>query len=422
MTKKVCSVLLFFLAFAVAATAADKRFTLVIDAGHGGKDTGAPGIISKEKNINLSVALTFGKYVEQNCPDVRVIYTRKNDTFISLKERANIANDSKADLFVSIHTNALDNGAISRGFETYTLGDGRSHATKTNLEVAKRENSVILFENDYKRTYKGFDPNSSESNIMFELIQGQNMERSIKLAKMIQKNVCSSASRIDKGVHQDNFLVLRETSMPSCLVELGFITTPDEEQELNSENVVDNISRGLYNAFISYKSKYDNKLVVPYKSLPVAKAEIPQIVPDKEDSITEDSKIEKKADKKSEKTKIIKDNDQAQPEETKQESPKDNDITSSSSQPVFKIQILASDRKLSNGDKALKGLEDCETFEENDFHKYTYGASTDYNEIYNLRKKIIDKFPQAFIIAFKDGKKVNVVDAIKEFKSSKRKK
>lgn len=181
--KKILLILILIISFVTGIAGANKKFTLVIDPGHGGRDSGAPGAFSVEKNINLNVALAFGRYVEQNCPDVRVVYTRKTDVFIPLYERANIANNCKADLFISVHTNALKGVHTARGFETYTLGDGRSHAKETNLEVAKRENSVIFLEKDYKQHYVGFDPNSPESNIVFELIQEKNLSKSIDFAK-----------------------------------------------------------------------------------------------------------------------------------------------------------------------------------------------------------------------------------------------
>jgi len=255
MQKKVFLIVMMVLAMGWNAMAADGKFTLVIDPGHGGRDAGAPGKISVEKDINLKVALAFGKYVESNCSDVRVIYTRKTDVFVELSERANIANRNKADLFISIHTNALDGGKISRGFETYTLG---MHRAADNLNVAKRENSVILIEKNYKQRYAGFDPKSAESYIMFELMQDKNMANSVELAKMIQSEVCSVSGRVNKGVHQAGFLVLRETSMPSCLVELGFITTSDEEQFLNTADGQNKMARGIYQAFLKYKKKYGN--------------------------------------------------------------------------------------------------------------------------------------------------------------------
>ena len=256
MRKKIGLIVASIVLLAMQGFAAGK-FVLVIDAGHGGKDPGAIGKTSQEKDLNLKVALAFGSYVEKNCPDVKVIYTRKTDVFVELKERANIANKNKADLFISIHTNALDGGKISRGFETYTLG---MHRAADNLNVAKRENSVIFIEKNYKQTYAGFDPNSAESYIMFEILQDKNMANSVELAKMIQNEVCSASGRVNKGVHQAGFLVLRETSMPSCLIEMGFITTPDEETYLNTKEGQDKIAKGIYNAFVKYKKKYGVKV------------------------------------------------------------------------------------------------------------------------------------------------------------------
>ncbi|MBQ4041122.1 MAG: N-acetylmuramoyl-L-alanine amidase, partial [Prevotella sp.] len=189
-----------------------KRFTLVIDPGHGGHDAGAIGAFSKEKDINLKTALALGRYLERYSPDVNVIFTRKTDVFVTLHGRADIANKAKADLFISIHTNAAPSRPSSiRGMETYTLG---MHRAADNLAVAKRENEVILQEKDYKTRYQGFDPNSSESYIIFEFMQDNNMHKSVDLAKFVQHNVCSTAGRPNKGVKQAGFLVLRETSMP----------------------------------------------------------------------------------------------------------------------------------------------------------------------------------------------------------------
>ena len=193
--------LLLFLLLAVTANAAGRRFTVVIDAGHGGHDAGACGNISKEKNLTLKYALELGRMIERECPEVKVIYTRKTDTFLELHQRAEIANRNKADLFLSVHINSLPAGRIARGYQTYTLGKGESgKGILKNLEVAKRENSVIFMEKDYKQYYQGFDPNSAESNIMFEFIQDTNMEHSVDLAKMMQKNVCN---RILVSIHND---------------------------------------------------------------------------------------------------------------------------------------------------------------------------------------------------------------------------
>ncbi len=250
--KYIAIIALLISAFATNADA----FTIVIDAGHGGKDSGARGFISKEKDINLKVALAFGKLIEQNHPDVKVIYTRKTDVFIELNERARIANRNKADLFVSIHTNSTASstaGTSVYGTETYTLG---MHRAADNLAVAKRENSVISLENNYEEKYEGFDPRSSESYIMFEFMQDTHMKQSVQFANLVQKQFRNYAGRRDKGVHQAGFLVLRNTSMPSALIELGFINNREEELFLNSPEGLAKMSQSIYNAFKAYISNY----------------------------------------------------------------------------------------------------------------------------------------------------------------------
>lgn len=388
MCKKITLLLALMCMLVVTAFAANKRFTLVIDPGHGGHDAGARGAISMEKNINLTVALRFGKYVEQNMPEVRVIYTRKQDVFIPLHERANIANRANADLFISVHTNALPAGKVARGFETYTLG---MHRAKDNLDVAMRENSVISMEKGFEQTYEGFDPKSSESYIIFEFIQGKNMERSVELARMIQRSVCDGGCRPDKGVHQAGFLVLRETSMPSCLIELGFITTPDEERLLNDNAKVDDIAKGIYEAFAKYKNKYDRSVSVPYRAANRQESTLPKIVPDSYKAAPAAKKAVPAAKK-------------AAP------APKDA--------PVFKLQIFVGNRNLRKGDAHFKGETEFDSFQEGNLVKYTLGASTNYNEIYRLRKEKMEKFPEAFIIAFKNGEKYDVNQAIREFKQN----
>lgn len=509
-------ILLMTLMIAVGAfaCAASKSFTLVIDAGHGGHDSGAKGAMSYEKNINLKVALAFGKYVERNCPDVKVVYTRKTDVFVPLYQRAEIANRNKANLFVSVHTNALPKGRISRGFETYTLGDGRSHGKKTNLDVAKRENSVIFMEKDYKQHYVGYDPNSPESNIMFEFVQDHNMQQSVAFAKLLQQNVCSLAGRVNKGVHQDNFAVLRLTSMPACLIELGFITTPDEEQALNNPAVVDKIARGIYNAFADYKNRQAGGLTVPFKAeaekLPAEDQSMPTAVeqpakqtqeqpgeqaqkqskelkeqkeqeqpevqakqqpkvqarqqvkqPTRKQSkasvndlpVTHDgiivfdegptrrmetpaeaaavvkefapdamlgNKVEAKAKPKAQVKPETKVESKAEAQPESKPAAKIDNAAMDSSQPVFKVQIMVCHNKLKEGDRQLKGLKGCDYYQENGDWKCTYGASNNYNEIARMRKQILDLFPSCFIIAFKNGEKMNVNQAIKEFMQNKK--
>lgn len=404
MCKKVTLIWALMCMFVMTSLAANKRFTLVIDPGHGGHDAGALGAISKEKNINLAVALRFGKYVEQNLPEVRVIYTRTKDVFIPLNERANIANRANADLFISVHTNALPAGKIARGFETYTLG---MHRAKDNLDVAMRENSVISMEKDYQQRYQGFDPRSSESYIIFEFIQGKNMERSVDLARMIQRGVCDGANRPDKGVHQAGFLVLRETSMPGCLIELGFITTPDEERLLNNDSRVDDIARGIYEAFAKYKNMYDRSVSVPYRAKDSEEVNLPKIVPDQEPAPKTRAVTRGKQPKREEAT----------PEQPKRVEKKVKKAEVADA-PVFKLQIFVGSRNLRKGDAHFKGETDYDSFQEGNLVKYTLGASTNYNEIYRLRKEKLDKFPEAFIIAFKNGQKYDVNQAIREFKQN----
>ena len=419
MCKKVTLIWALMCMLVMTAFAANKRFTLVIDPGHGGHDAGALGAISKEKNINLAVALRFGKYVEQNLPEVRVIYTRKTDVFIPLSERANIANRANADLFISVHTNALPAGKVARGFETYTLG---MHRAKDNLDVAMRENSVISMEKDYQQRYQGFDPRSSESYIIFEFIQGKNMERSVELARMIQRGVCDGANRPDKGVHQAGFLVLRETSMPGCLIELGFITTPDEERLLNNDSRVDDIARGIYEAFAKYKNKYDRSVSVPYRAKDSEEVNIPKIVPDQEPApktrVVTRGKQPKREEATPEQPKREVKKQEPKKDVKKQEPKKEVKKAEVADAPVFKLQIFVGSRNLRKGDAHFKGETDYDSFQEGNLVKYTLGASTNYNEIYRLRKEKLEKFPEAFIIAFKNGQKYDVHQAIREFKQN----
>jgi len=419
MCKKVTLIWALMCMFVMTSLAANKRFTLVIDPGHGGHDAGALGAISKEKNINLAVALRFGKYVEQNLPEVRVIYTRKTDVFIPLNERANIANRANADLFISVHTNALPAGKVARGFETYTLG---MHRAKDNLDVAMRENSVISMEKDYQQRYQGFDPRSSESYIIFEFIQGKNMERSVELARMIQRGVCDGANRPDKGVHQAGFLVLRETSMPGCLIELGFITTPDEERLLNDDSRVDDIARGIYEAFAKYKNKYDRSVSVPYRAKDSEDVNLPKIVPDQEPApktrVVTRGKQPKREEATPEQPKREVKKQEPKKDVKKQEPKKEVKKAEVADAPVFKLQIFVGSRNLRKGDAHFKGETDYDSFQEGNLVKYTLGASTNYNEIYRLRKEKLEKFPEAFIIAFKNGQKYDVNQAIREFKQN----
>lgn len=412
MKRKIIFSLLVFVLFSAVVSGAERKFTLVIDAGHGGLDCGARGSFSTEKTINLKVALAFGQYVERCCPDVNVIYTRKTDVFVPLHRRADIANKSKADVFVSVHTNALPNGHIARGIETYTMGMRRADE---KLSAAKRENSVIMIEKDYKEHYEGYDPDMPESTIMFEFIHDKNMAKSVELAKYVQKRLCAETNRPNKGVKQDVFLVLRETSMPACLIELGFITTPDEERVLNDNAHIDKLARGIFKAFMDYRGDNYKALNILYKYEEPPKSEMPSVVSNSGN--VEKQGVERKTERE---RSVNKTRDRAERNEDAAVNTPEHVATKNKNTdniPVFKIQIMASGRVLRSDDNRFKGLDEVESYNEDGMVKYTYGSSTNYNEIYRLRKKILEKFPQAFIIAFKNGEKMNIGQAIKEFKS-----
>ena len=451
MRKKIVFFLITICCFVVSADAANKKFTLVIDAGHGGHDAGAVGAISKEKNLTLKFALAFGKMVERNCPDVRVIYTCKTDVFVELYKRAEIANRNKADLFISLHINALPKGRVARGFQTYTLGSskrtGKNTGVTQNLEVAKRENSVIFLEKDYKQTYHGYDPNSPESNIMFEFIQDKNMENSVELAKYMQRYVCKATGRQDMGAQQDNLAVLRLSSMPGCLIELGFISTRDEEQYMNTKAAEEAYARGIFNAFLAYRKKHDGNITIPFQVEPEEKEiVIPQIVPQNEVKEEQKAKVTKEEPAKVE-TIVVPESPEGldqidlspvqevsqptqpaptpvpeatpQPRQEQPQQPEPVKVAPKPAGPVFKVQIFASSVKLKANDARFKKHKDAVFYQEGGMYKYTIGASEDYNAINRLRKELLADFPEAFIIAFKDGSRMNVVEAIKEFKSKK---
>ena len=390
-----------------------KRFTLVIDAGHGGHDAGACGKYGKEKNINLNVALAFGKLVENNCPDVKVVYTRKKDVFIPLQRRADIANSNKADLFISIHTNALPGGKIAYGSETYTLGIARAAA---NLEVAKRENSVITYESDYKTTYEGFDPSKAESYVIFEFMQDRYMKQSVELARQIQKNY-AAAGRQNKGVHQAGFLVLRNTTMPAVLTELGFISTPQEESYLTSDRGVRELSRSIYNGFIAYRKQHD-KAAAPVAPLPAEpKDDTPAAVketpkpaeppvqpvpaqPDNKPAETPD------ATAPSEKSKGVLHTPDTSNEQAGEVSAPSEPVAEN--RPVFKVQILVSSTKLPTSSPRFKKQSPIDCYRDGNLYKYTCGSSASYAEMRSKQKKLATLFPGCFIVAFLGGERIDL--------------
>ena len=417
MRRKRVFFLITMLLFAVAVMAANRKFTLVIDAGHGGTDHGAPGSYSKEKDLTLKYALAFGRYVEDNSPDVRVVYTRKTDVFVTLAGRADIANKCNADLFLSFHINAVTGSKSAHGFQSWTLGRGEhsgDRGIKANLDVAKRENSVMFLEKDYKTVYKGFDTNSSESDIMYEFIADKNREKSVELSRLLQQYVCASTGRVNGGSHQNNLAVLRLTSMPSCLLELGFISTPDEEDFLNDDASVALYVKGVYNAFMKYRQRYGNDISVPYKPIK-EEPTIPQVVPSDYRKPAADNLAPRKSKRRVERKSAEADNNLAKVEPPHKEGDVQVPNRVENDKPVFKVQLLVSSNVLKSDDNRFKGLTNIESYKEG-LYKYTYGASTNYNEIYRLRKQILDRFPDAFIVAFKNGNKMDINAAIQEFK------
>lgn len=552
---------------ACVASAATKRpFVLVIDAGHGGKDAGAVGQLTKEKDINLNVALAFGRLVEKNCPDVKVIYTRKTDIFVTLQGRAEIANRNKANLFISVHTNSSPVGkAAPMGAETYTLG---MHRAADNLEVAKRENSVITQENNYKQTYHNFDPRKSESYIIFEFLQDRNMQQSVDLARAIQRNYTSSG-RKNKGVHQAGFLVLRATSMPSVLTELGFISNAEEEKFLHSQEGVATLARAIFEGFKAYRQKHYAQDVAPAENgndegenqTLVAENEPNSDAPSPLDKVRDAVSVPQPVDVSTLKAEMVPvttrpfgqpaapvqkvsgeinkvisqpelppvpavvknvastttaavakevaaaapivnnvastpvvtkdvvanrptttvvaqpdslvpvipvvaavqpvtttspavaenkvrqaDNKSSQPEIKTQTAPQDNKTSQTKAQtktitktqdttktqnptktqdttkkiekktnerPIFKLQLFTIDHALRSDDRHFKGFSPVEYYEEGGRYKYTYGATANYEDAKRLQKDIIDKFPEAFVVAFLNQQRIELAEAIK---------
>lgn len=365
--------------------AQQKQFVLVLDPGHGGKDPGAVGRKAREKDVVLSVAKMVANMVEKNMDDVKIVYTRKTDVFIPLERRAQIANDNHADMFISIHCNAADNRS-AYGAETFVLGLAKS---KSNLDVAMKENSVIMLEDDYKTRYQGFDPNSVDSYIMFEFMMDKYLENSVTFATEIQKQFAGPLKRLDRGVRQAGFWVLHRTAAPSVLVELGFLSNYQEELFLASEKGQQDMARSIYNAFVHYKKDHDRKM--GYTVRPG------------QYKIIEETPVESTA------TPVSAVSTVEQPATSTQEPAQ----AANSQQPVYKLQIRASATALPANSPEFKGQKNVDNFREGGMYKYTIGAETDYNKINALRKQLSSLFPDAFVIAFVGDKKISVNEALK---------
>jgi N-acetylmuramoyl-L-alanine amidase len=386
------------------------KFTLIIDAGHGGHDPGAGGKISQEKDLNLSVALKLGELIEKNFTDVRIIYTRKTDVFVTLQRRADIANENHADLFLSIHTNAAVN-TTAYGTETYTLG---LHKSEANLQVAMRENSVILLEDDYKTKYKGFDPNSVDSYIMFQFLQDKYIDRSVNFASGIQSEFRQYANRSDRGVRQAGLWVLHRSACPSVLTEIGFISNSTEEKYMASSEGQKAIATSIYNAFVRFKREHDKKSGNRISDAQtVGKTGDTNIQETKENSQNTEAK---NTEAKNTATKDTVAKDTVTKTEVKTQQTQEAAETPEA--PVFKIQILAASKKLPDNSSELKGLKNVDFYFENKWYKYTVGAEKDYTEIKKLQEQIKKKFPDAFVIAFTGAKKITESEAVKLLKKN----
>lgn len=412
----------------ISLIASAKDFVVVIDAGHGGHDHGAIDNGVREKTINLGVALKLGGMIKKQMEHVKVVYTRDDDTFLSLQARANVANKAHGDLFISIHTNSVDKKNRNRkkitGASTYTLG---LHKTDENFAVAQRENSVMVLEKDYTTTYQGFDPNSTESYIMFELNQNMHMEQSVAFAQLVQSQMVENAGRIDKGVRQAGFWVLAATSMPAVLVELDFICNPDAAKFLGSASGQTRLAKSIFNAFRQYKESFDRQFAATQASLTLSTTDVGlddskkrESKNEKESKTKESVKDKKKPTRRSynengEKTKGNCDSGVKNTAITDIEgiapimdvdSVKDENNNLPQSKIIYKIQFLTSSTEIEKGSKQFKGLYPISSYRDRGLLKYTFGAYSDWDDASKELHKIKEKFPDAFIVTFKDGKRI----------------
>ncbi len=351
---------------------------VVIDPGHGGKDFGASVGTAREKDIVLEVALRLGESIKASYPEIKVIYTRTKDVFIPLYDRANIANKNKADVFISIHVNGTQN-SVAQGTETFVLGE---HRSKDNLEVEKKENSVILLEDDYTTTYEGYDPNSPESNIMFLAVQSEYLEQSIMLASEVQDQF-RSAKRGDRSVKQAGFLVLRQTTMPSVLIELGFISHPNERNYLLSEHGKSTLSASIFNAFKAYKRKIEEKSSFAIRTE------------------KDDLNSSKKQSNTTQLQTLVSE------EEYKVQATKTNNI-------YYSVQIGASKSKIDPSPSNFKGEKNVFRKESKDIVRYFSGKFDNYEDAVKEKNRIEKKYPESFVVAFENNDLISVKKALEK--------
>lgn len=344
--------------------------TVVIDAGHGGKDPGAIGKKTYEKDITLKIALKLGNYIETKLKGVKVIYTRKTDVFVELFKRAEIANKNKAQVFISIHVNSNDKSTYT-GTSTYVMGIDKS---EENLEVAQTENSVILKEKSYKKNYNGFDPNAPESYITLSLLQNAHLEQSLLLAKKVQDQFRTRAGRKDRGVRQAGLVVLWNATMPAILVETGFISNPAEEKYLMTDYGQSIIASAIFRAFRDYKNEIEKNS----KNIPAAGVK------------TNASKTQNKVNSNS------------------------GTYTKSETGIIFRVQIRSSSSPIPAGSSEFKGLKNVKEINYKGLYKYYYGATESFSEILKIQAEVRKKIPDAFVVSFKNGKRIPLDQALKE--------
>ena len=365
-----------------------KAFTVVIDPGHGGKD---PGTVYKkiyEKDIALAISLKLGNYIKKNLPDVKVLYTRQTDVFIDLDKRAPVANKNQADLFISIHVNSNEKSSKADGTETYFMRSGKAEG---NLdEVAKKENAAIRYEDNYTQKYDGYDPNSPSTFIVLSLVQNTHWRQSMHFATYVQSQLGDYAKRPSRGVKQAGFLVLWRIAVPSVLVETGFLSNENDRKMLTSEHGQEVLAMSIFKAFKNYKEEVENGSVAisnnghKIDSLPIEpKADSLAYVPD---------------------TLLNKDNNTS------------DDNSNNKVQIDFLIQIASSKKPISTNSRNFKGLKNVEEFKASDRYKYAVGRKNSYNEVVNYSKVVKHYYPDAFVIAVKDGKIIPVKEALKEIK------
>ncbi len=349
---------------------------VVIDPGHGGRDSGTIGGNVEEKNVVLDIALKLGRFIEEEFPEVKVVYTRKTDVFIPLNKRAQIANQADADLFISIHANSVDQKYVY-GTETFVLGQ---HRSDENLEVAKKENSVILLEDDYNTTYEGFNPNSSESYIMFELVQDEYKGQSISMANQIQNEFRDLAKRKDRSVKEAGFVVLSQTSMPGVLIETGFLSNTTERNYLTSENGQTKLAQAIFRAFKAYKADVEQKSSFHMVAEDVAPQPVKREVLPTDENETNAGK-------------------------TESELGEQIDLS-------YSVQIMALKRKLAPTPANFNGLQNVFRIEGGDLNRYFSGRYSTEALAEKQRKLISKEYPGAFVVAFYNNQLISVKKAL----------